>query len=490
MADPPDGHAGHRDPPDQDGDRQLGVLRGLPRRRAGPGANRVGAENDGWRVTNVTLKYERGTAFVSELVDSLRLCEDAAEYVATRRPARARPVCRGVRRAVGPDQAQHLSGLARRDRAGRAGDQARVHRSAPAFRRALPPRARPGCAARRRQRARRGTAPHARARRSPRAHRRSNATSSANGCSACPREPSDRWTSSSTTTRSRCATASRRCSRACAHRARPRRFRSCTLRRSVRRRACSPSRRRILVVRLRGGVRTARPRLRARTTRRVTARGRRSNCRCARRRLGGVCRRARRRHPARSRDVRTHALNAEPSPWPLDPCTPIARVDTPPDRDHRPRSIGTEWHLAGAVCTAAFQLGLADWLTQTSVAYAKERVQFDRPIGGFQAIKHICADMLVRTEVGARRRLRRRARTSTPPPIFPVSIARSRGAKGLAGEAAIANGKAATQVHGGMGFTWEVDVHLYLKRAWVLDTHFGSSRHCTATRSRPRRRCA
>jgi alkylation response protein AidB-like acyl-CoA dehydrogenase len=53
-----------------------------------PVANRVGAENDGWRVTNVTLKYERGTAFVSELVDAMRLCEDLAPYVrdpATRR---------------------------------------------------------------------------------------------------------------------------------------------------------------------------------------------------------------------------------------------------------------------------------------------------------------------------------------------------------------------------------------------------------------------
>jgi alkylation response protein AidB-like acyl-CoA dehydrogenase len=47
-----------------------------------PVANRVGAENDGWRITNVTLKYERGTAFVSELVDSLRLCEDVAPLVA------------------------------------------------------------------------------------------------------------------------------------------------------------------------------------------------------------------------------------------------------------------------------------------------------------------------------------------------------------------------------------------------------------------------
>jgi alkylation response protein AidB-like acyl-CoA dehydrogenase len=46
-----------------------------------PVANRVGAENDGWRVTNVTLKYERGTAFVSELVDSIRLAEDLAAQI-------------------------------------------------------------------------------------------------------------------------------------------------------------------------------------------------------------------------------------------------------------------------------------------------------------------------------------------------------------------------------------------------------------------------
>ena len=59
-------------------------------------------------------------------------------------------------------------------------------------------------------------------------------------------------------------------------------------------------------------------------------------------------------------------------------------------------------------------------------------------------------------------------------PDRPVSVA-----KVMAGEAAIANGKAATQVFGGMGFTWEVDVHLYLKRAWVLDTHFHPARvHC------------
>jgi alkylation response protein AidB-like acyl-CoA dehydrogenase len=57
-----------------------------------PAANLVGSENDGWRVTNVTLKYERGTAFVSELVDSLRLCEDLAAYIDD--PAQARELGR------------------------------------------------------------------------------------------------------------------------------------------------------------------------------------------------------------------------------------------------------------------------------------------------------------------------------------------------------------------------------------------------------------
>ena len=83
-----------------------------------PVANRVGAENDGWRVTNVTLKYERGTAFVSELVDSLRLCDDLAPRVHDPgAPARARSLRGRVRRAVGADEAQRVAGGARRHRA-------------------------------------------------------------------------------------------------------------------------------------------------------------------------------------------------------------------------------------------------------------------------------------------------------------------------------------------------------------------------------------
>ncbi len=171
-------------------------------------------------------------------------------------------------------------------------------------------------------------------------------------------------------------------------------------------------------------------------------------------------------------------LVAERSPWPLDPCTPVARVDTLPRG--KPAGVDTaQFEAAGIALTAAFQLGLADRLTELAVDYAKERVQFDRPIGGFQAIKHLLADMLTRTEVA------RAAVYSAGAALdemvvneagTPASIARlARGAKVMAGDAAIANGKVATQVFGGMGFTWEVDVHLYLKRAWVLDTQFESS---------------
>ena len=67
----------------------------------------------------------------------------------------------------------------------------------------------------------------------------------------------------------------------------------------------------------------------------------------------------------------------------------------------------------------------------------------------------------------------RRAVTLDDPMVGdPARAAAS--AKLLAGEAAVTNAKVATQVHGGMGFTWEVDVHLYLKRAWLLNTVFGT----------------
>lgn len=188
-------------------------------------------------------------------------------------------------------------------------------------------------------------------------------------------------------------------------------------------------------------------------------------------------------------------LTGVTSDWPLDPVTPVTEVAGLPDGEPvAGPSVGFWCRLQGATLTAAFLLGMADAVTGLAVAYAQERRQFDRPIGSFQAVKHLLADCITRTEVARAAVYAAGVRLDEPvsvnlaidlldggaplghgAPGGPPDVGRAVStAKLLAGEAALANAKTATQVFGGMGFTWEVDVHLYLKRAWVLDTHFGS----------------
>ncbi|MFH9393502.1 acyl-CoA dehydrogenase family protein [Streptomyces sp. NPDC017556] len=112
----------------------------------------------------------------------------------------------------------------------------------------------------------------------------------------------------------------------------------------------------------------------------------------------------------------------------------------------------------GVLLVAAEQLGSAARTTETAVEHAEGREQFGSPIGSFQAVKHLCADMLARTEP-ARAAVYAAAVTGDP-----VEIA---AAKLLADEAAVRNARDCLQIHGGMGFTWEADVHLHLKRAWL-----------------------
>lgn len=170
-------------------------------------------------------------------------------------------------------------------------------------------------------------------------------------------------------------------------------------------------------------------------------------------------------------DPRT--IDGAPADWPLDPLTPVWGVTS----NVHGREIGgisevTALRVQGALLTAAYLVGMAGALTDLAVAYAKQREQFDRPIGSFQAVKHLCADMAVRAEVA--RVATHAAACVLDDPAVGAGARSLAGAKLLANEAAVLNGRAATQVYGGMGFTWEVDVHLYLKRAWVLDTQFGS----------------
>jgi alkylation response protein AidB-like acyl-CoA dehydrogenase len=159
--------------------------------------------------------------------------------------------------------------------------------------------------------------------------------------------------------------------------------------------------------------------------------------------------------------------------WPLDPLTPVHRVDALPDGTRiGDAALAAQWRTAGSMLVAAYEVGMAEACVSAATAYSLERHQFDRPIGSFQAVKHILADMAVRAEI-ARAAADAAAVTLDDPEVGDIARVGS-GARLLAAEAALKNAKSSMQVHGGMGFTWEVDVHLFLKRAWVLNTTFGS----------------
>jgi alkylation response protein AidB-like acyl-CoA dehydrogenase len=159
---------------------------------------------------------------------------------------------------------------------------------------------------------------------------------------------------------------------------------------------------------------------------------------------------------------------------PLDPLTPAWRVeDLPAGSNVAGPDVADQIRLRGAVLTAAVQLGLAEGALELATAYAKERQQFGKVIGSFQAVKHLCADMVARVEVCRAAVYMAGVCLDDPEvgdPARAASVARL-----LANSASSDNGRDCVQVHGGMGYTWEVDAHLFVKRAWVLATTYGSS---------------
>ena len=114
-----------------------------------------------------------------------------------------------------------------------------------------------------------------------------------------------------------------------------------------------------------------------------------------------------------------------------------------------------------ALVRAAEGIGVASWCVHTAAAHASERVQFGRPIGQFQAVKHRCADALCRLEA-ARALTWDAAGLDPDDEQFPAAVA---AAASLAPPAAFECAKDAIQVLGGIGYTWEHDAHLYLRRA-------------------------
>jgi alkylation response protein AidB-like acyl-CoA dehydrogenase len=158
---------------------------------------------------------------------------------------------------------------------------------------------------------------------------------------------------------------------------------------------------------------------------------------------------------------------------PLDPMTPVHRADALPQGEKIADAAAAErMRLEGAALVSALQLGVAEGALELANEYAKGRQQFGRPIGGFQAVKHMLAEMFVKQEA-ARAGAYNAGATLDTPEVADVQRAVS-SAKITAGEAAIRNARTGIQVHGGMGFTWEVMAHYYLKRAWVYENLFGT----------------
>ncbi|WP_328418054.1 acyl-CoA/acyl-ACP dehydrogenase [Streptomyces violaceus] len=139
----------------------------------------------------------------------------------------------------------------------------------------------------------------------------------------------------------------------------------------------------------------------------------------------------------------------------LDPLTPLHRV---------PGGAAAAPDPVAVLLTAAEQLGTAGRVCELAAQHARAREQFGRPIGAFQAVAHLCAGMLVRAET-ARAAVYAAAVTADPADIAAARL--------LADEAAVRGARDCLQVHGGMGFTWESEVHLHLKRAWVRTQRAG-----------------
>jgi alkylation response protein AidB-like acyl-CoA dehydrogenase len=126
----------------------------------------------------------------------------------------------------------------------------------------------------------------------------------------------------------------------------------------------------------------------------------------------------------------------------------------------------------GALASAAQQLGVCEQLIAMSVDYTTQRKQFGVPIGSFQAVKHQLADLQVALEYA--RSLVERAAHSVAHDLPTRSVDVSVG-KISAGEAALSAARTSLQVHGALGYTWEQDLHVWMRRAWTLDLAWGET---------------
>jgi len=161
----------------------------------------------------------------------------------------------------------------------------------------------------------------------------------------------------------------------------------------------------------------------------------------------------------------------------IDPTRPQVRIDFADAPAERLGAQGEAWATVSrvfdtaAVLTAFEQIGGADRALEMARDYALERMAFGRPIGSFQAIKHILADMYVSATLARSNALYAAWALSTGSAELPQSAAAARVSATKAFQHCAKNN---TQVHGGMGFTWAFDCHLFYKRSNLLALTLGS----------------
>jgi alkylation response protein AidB-like acyl-CoA dehydrogenase len=125
-----------------------------------------------------------------------------------------------------------------------------------------------------------------------------------------------------------------------------------------------------------------------------------------------------------------------------------------------------------AAGSAALLIGLADRMITMAADYAKERQQFGKPIGSFQAVKHLLADARIKLEFARPATYRAAWSLATAEPTVSHDAAM---AKAMASDAADLAAKVALQVHGAIGYTWECDLHFFMKRTWALSKAWGDA---------------
>jgi alkylation response protein AidB-like acyl-CoA dehydrogenase len=123
-----------------------------------------------------------------------------------------------------------------------------------------------------------------------------------------------------------------------------------------------------------------------------------------------------------------------------------------------------------ALAAAAQMLGLAQRMLDLGIDYGAQRKQFGKPIGSFQAVKHHLADVAVKIEFARPVVTRAAYSLARNDPEQAVHVSH---AKLAAGEAATLSARRSLQVHGAMGYTWEADLQMFMKRAWALDATWG-----------------